>query len=84
MNRYILGIILLILAVILYRYYKRSKTKPSTSKLSTSQPSTIRNENDIHTNLLKIEFVPSNEFVGRKDGYVFKTGEYGLGYYMDN
>jgi hypothetical protein len=28
-------------------------------------------------------FIPSSKFAGKKDGYVFKTGESGLGYYRD-
>ena len=29
-------------------------------------------------------FIPSDEFMGKKDGYVFKKDDEGLGYYLDN
>lgn len=29
------------------------------------------------------EFVPSSSYSGSKEGYVFKTGVHGLGYYKD-
>lgn len=30
------------------------------------------------------DFMPATRFSGSKPGYVFKTGESGLGYYVDN
>lgn len=30
------------------------------------------------------EFIPSPYFQGKRNGFVFKTGQYGLGYYKDN
>lgn len=29
------------------------------------------------------QFIPSTEFIGKKDGYVFKKGDEGIGYYID-
>ena len=29
-------------------------------------------------------FIPSDSFVGAKEGYVFKMDDVGLGYYLDN
>jgi len=29
------------------------------------------------------QFIPTSQFGGRKDGYVFKSGDEGLGYYLD-
>ena len=29
------------------------------------------------------EFIPSDSFVGAKEGYVFKNDSNGLGYYLD-
>ena len=29
-------------------------------------------------------FIPSDSFVGAKEGYVFKMDNVGLGYYLDN
>ncbi len=31
----------------------------------------------------KKDFIPSNKFVGKKEGYVFKMDSEGLGYYLD-
>lgn len=28
-------------------------------------------------------FIPSRQYTGSKPGYVFKTGNFGLGYYFD-
>ena len=32
---------------------------------------------------MRDEFVPSSSYSGSKEGYVFKTGVHGLGYYKD-
>ena len=32
----------------------------------------------------RLEFIPSDTFKGRKVGYVFKRGDMGIGYYIDN
>jgi len=31
-----------------------------------------------------LEFIPSDTFRGEKEGYVFKNGDMGIGYYIDN
>jgi len=31
-----------------------------------------------------IDFIPSDTFRGAKEGYVFKNGDMGIGYYIDN
>ena len=31
-----------------------------------------------------LEFIPSDTFRGAKKGYVFKNGDMGIGYYIDN
>jgi len=31
-----------------------------------------------------IDFIPSDTFRGAKPGYVFKSGDMGIGYYVDN
>jgi len=31
-----------------------------------------------------LEFIPSDTFRGAKEGYVFKNGDMGTGYYIDN
>ena len=31
-----------------------------------------------------LEFIPSDTFRGAKEGYVFKNGNMGIGYYIDN
>ena len=31
-----------------------------------------------------LEFIPSDTFRGAKEGYVFKNGDMGIGYYIDN
>jgi hypothetical protein len=30
------------------------------------------------------DFIPSDTFIGAKEGYVFKNGDLGIGYYIDN
>ena len=30
-----------------------------------------------------LEFIPSDTFSGAKEGYVFKNGDMGIGYYID-
>ena len=31
-----------------------------------------------------LDFIPSDTFRGAKEGYVFKNGDMGIGYYIDN
>ena len=38
------------------------------------------NENESPSNE---QFIPTSQFGGRKDGYVFKSGDEGIGYYLD-
>jgi len=35
------------------------------------------------SDIIQESFISSNEFVGGKDGYVFKNDRQGLGYYID-
>ena len=35
------------------------------------------------SDIIQESFISSNEFVGGKDGYVFKNDTQGLGYYID-
>ena len=30
------------------------------------------------------KFIPSDKYIGSKNGYAFKTGDFGLGYYRDD
>ena len=34
-------------------------------------------------NQVSNSFIPTDEFQGKKDGYVFKADDLGLGYYID-
>ena len=43
----------------------------------------ITNDSIYNENLLNIEFIPSEIFKGKKNNYVFKIGEFGIGYYLD-
>ena len=98
MNKYIIGIILLIIIVLIYKYYNKTtkKHKTTTRKLDkVSEQKNTDNEFDYllsenHTfedennqNILDIDFIPSDKFIGEQNNYVFKTGQYGLGYYLD-
>jgi len=80
-NIIIIGIIL-IGAYILYYYY----TKPSNNiQNSLNTPILYMKslpEDTIEDPIIE-NFIPSNSFQGSKQGYVFKTGDDGLGYYID-
>ena len=41
-------------------------------------------EQIVETQAADPEFIDSAEFAGEKEGYVFQTGDYGVGYYKDN
>lgn len=84
MNKYIiLGIIVLIIIVCLvfiyYYYYNKVNI--------------IKNEVDVEmkpiytqerfSNKIVDDFIVSNSFQGYKKGYIFKTDDKGLGYYID-
>lgn len=75
----IIGLIL-IGACILYYYY----TKPSDTIQNELQPVYMKDitEDPIEDTIIE-NFIPSNSFQGSKSGYVFKTGDEGLGYYID-
>ena len=40
-------------------------------------------EGYITNNDKQVDFIDSDSFKGKRDGYVFKKGEKGLGYYLD-
>lgn len=78
-NIIIIGIIL-IGAYILYYYY----TKPNNNVQPIYMKDLPNNtfEDSIEDSIIE-NFIPSNSFQGSKQGYVFKTGDDGLGYYVD-
>lgn len=93
MNNYILGlIIVLLIVIIVYHYWQsrsmlmRRKSYKPIPKPTVVQPRFESNISNTAPNSLmnNIDFIPSNYFEGRKKGFVFKTGKYGLGYYYDN
>ena len=45
-----------------------------------NKPKTVESVEEVGD---KQEYIPSKTFTGRKEGYVFKTGDNGLGYYLD-
>ena len=47
--------------------------------MQTSQ----KNVEEHMENYQQEEFIPSDSFVGAKEGYVFKNDSSGLGYYLD-
>jgi hypothetical protein len=62
-----------------YDYLLKTEYNLNESKENNTNPT----ESIYSEKILNIDFVPSNEFLGQKEGFVFKTGEYGLGYYYD-
>ena len=61
---------LLIIAVLVGIYFYMQK-----SQKNVEEP---MENNDLEP------FIPSESFVGAKEGYVFKMDNVGLGYYLDN
>jgi len=53
------------------------------NNLNKQETKQIFNKNNLIQNKQLPEFYPSKFFQGRKDGYVFKTDNNGLGYYLD-
>ena len=65
-------IIVLVIAVAVYLWY----TKVYYEGMGNSEEDDdVREEGP---------FIASKEFVGEKEGFVFKEGDNGLGYYIDN
>ena len=80
-NIIIIGIVL-IGAYVLYYYY----TKPN--NIQNEIQESLNARQPIYMNYLPEDtiienFIPSNSFQGSKQGHVFKTGDDGLGYYVD-
>jgi flagellar basal body-associated protein FliL len=74
----IIGIVL-IGAYVVYYYTKPNNIQNEIQEsLNARQPIYYLPEDNIIEN-----FIPSNSFQGSKQGYVFKTGDDGLGYYVD-
>lgn len=48
-----------------------------------SQPVQYGNRVEPMKNNQRQSFIPSDKFVGAKNGYVFKMDSHGLGYYLD-
>jgi hypothetical protein len=79
-NIIIIGIVLIGIYV-LYYYNKSSNTQNS---LNT--PLIMKNIPTVDiskANFTQSYFIPSDSFQGYKQGYVFKMGDEGLGYYID-
>ena len=98
MNNYILGILVVLIVVIIVYHYYQSRSRLLKRRTYRPIPRPVVNHNsgggghssggNAHTShhslMNNIDFIPSNQFEGLKKGFVFKTGEYGLGYYYDN
>jgi len=69
MKIWLVGIILVVIGYLAYVFY------------NTDNNNNSNNNNNTNSNKL---FIPSSEFNGKKDNYVFKKGDDGLGYYIDN
>ena len=48
--------------------------------LQTSQKSVV----ELMENYQQEAFIPSESFIGAKEGYIFKNDSNGIGYYLDN
>ena len=46
--------------------------------------SRTRDEKKVEIVEENLDFIPSDTFRGAKEGYVFKNGDMGIGYYIDN
>jgi len=68
--------IVVILLIVLISYLLYAKVFEGSKKV---QESFIQGNAEVQES-----FIQGNEFVGEKKGYVFKTGDSGLGYYIDN
>ncbi len=84
MNKYIiLGIILVVVIVCIFYYYTiSSKKNDDIQNLLQMKPIIYTPEAFINKVVLD-DFIPSDTFQGSKEGYVFKTDDKGLGYYID-
>jgi predicted Holliday junction resolvase-like endonuclease len=80
MNKYIIVLIIIVCLVFIYYYYY-------------NKVNIIKNEVDVEmrpiytqerfSNKIVDDFIASNSFQGSKKGYIFKTDDKGLGYYID-
>ena len=62
-----------------YTYYMKSKNIDDIND-------NLKNDHDNKKNLsvtINDEFIKADGFVGKKEGYIFKKGEKGSGYYLD-
>lgn len=63
---------------------KKPKAKPSVVK-SPADKSELKkkSEDSSDSSVVDADYIPSGTYVGSKQGYVFKKGENGMGYYKD-
>jgi len=87
-------IIILICFVICFVYLYLSRNSNESSSIREIKTNNISlplidytkndNDNDIEAPKKKKEkFISSNTFSGKKEGYIFKMGKEGIGYYLD-
>jgi hypothetical protein len=84
MNKYIiLGIIVLIIIVCLVFIYYYYYNKVNIIKNDVDVEMRPIYTQERFSNKIVDDFIVSNSFQGSKEGYIFKTDDKGLGYYID-
>jgi len=73
MDYVLIGVGVLIIAMVLYLGVRKDVHKDVHKGLSKGLDKVVSRES----------FVSSSSFSGAKNGYVYKTGDAGLGYYLD-
>ena len=89
-NDYIIPIAVFVIGICIYLgytyYMKQTNIKEINNNIEKEDENLQKGDENLQKEQVKFndEFIETDGFMGEKQGYIFKTGEKGTGYYLDN